>query len=288
MRKILFLLFTAAYLPLMIQAQEIIPLYKDSIPGALPVKTEEIPDLTIYLPKGVKQPTTGILIIPGGGYGFVSSVKEGSEIASYFVSKGIAAFVLKYRLPSDATMKDKKTGPIQDAQRALQIIRMNAEKWGVNNNKIGVIGFSAGGHLASTLGTHFNRSFISNDAKTNLRPDFMILVYPVISMKQELTHAGSRMNLLGQSPSEEDVKYFSNEEQVTATTPPTYLTHTGDDKVVSVQNSIAFYQSLLKNKVSAEMLLVPEGDHGFIFKIKQEEYMDPIFLWMRKGGWLDE
>ncbi|WP_440135561.1 alpha/beta hydrolase [Chitinophaga sancti] len=287
MRKLLFLFLTATYLPLMIHAQEIIPLYKDSIPGALPAKIE-MPDLTIYLPKEVKHPTTGILIIPGGGYGFVSSTKEGSEIASYFAKKGVAAFVLKYRLPSDATMREKKTGPIQDAQRALQIIRLNAEKWGVDNNKIGVIGFSAGGHLASTLGTHFNKSFITKDATTSLRPDFMILVYPVITMKQELTHAGSRMNLLGKAATEEDVNYFSNEEQVTPTTPPTYLTHAGDDKVVSVQNSIAFYQALLKNHVSAEMLLVPQGDHGFIFQIKQEEYMDPIFLWMRKGGWLDE
>ncbi|SFW78402.1 alpha/beta hydrolase [Chitinophaga sancti] len=287
MRKLLFLFLTATYLPLMIHAQEIIPLYKDSIPGALPAKIE-LPDLTIYLPKDVKHPTTGILIIPGGGYGFVSSTKEGSEIASYFAKKGVAAFVLKYRLPSDATMRDKKTGPIQDAQRALQIIRLNAEKWGVDNSKIGVIGFSAGGHLASTLGTHFNKSFITKDATTSLRPDFMILVYPVITMKKELTHAGSRMNLLGKAATEEDVNYFSNEEQVTPTTPPTYLTHAGDDKVVSVQNSIAFYQALLKNHVSAEMLLVPQGDHGFIFQIKQEEYMDPIFLWMRKGGWLDE
>lgn len=245
-------------------------------------------DLTVYLPTSSTHPLTGILIIPGGGYGFVSSIKEGSEIASYFVSKGIAAFVLKYRLPNDSAMKNKKIGPIQDAQRALQVIRTNAVKWGLDNNKIGVIGFSAGGHLASTLGTHFNKSFIPNEANINLRPDFMILVYPVISMKQELTHNGSRVNLLGMHPSPEDVNYFSNEEQVTATTPPTYLTHTGDDKVVSVQNSIAFYQALLKNHVSAEMLLVPEGDHGFIFKIKQEEYMDPIFLWMRKGGWLDE
>lgn len=286
MRKIILLLLLLSYISPLIHAQEIIPLYKDSIPGAR-AKTE-IPDLTVYLPQGTQHTKTGILIIPGGGYGFVSSIKEGSEIATYFASKGIAAFVLKYRLPNDSTMREKKTGPIQDAQRALQIIRMNAGKWGVDNNKIGVIGFSAGGHLASTLGTHFNRSFISNENKVNLRPDFMILVYPVISMKQELTHAGSRMNLLGKTPANEDVNYFSNEEQVTATTPPTYLTHTGDDKVVSVQNSIAFYQALLKNHVSAEMLLVPEGDHGFIFKIKQEEYMDPIFLWMRKGGWLDE
>jgi len=144
------------------------------------------------------------------------------------------------------------------------------------------MGFSAGGHLASTAGTHFDKSYIPNPENISLRPDFLILVYPVISMKDGLTHGGSRNNLLGETPSEEQITLFSNDLQITANTPPTWLTHTGDDTAVPVENSIRFYQELIRNKVSAEMHLYPKGNHGFILYMKPEDWMQPLFDWVKK------
>jgi len=146
------------------------------------------------------------------------------------------------------------------------------------------MGFSAGGHLASTAGTHFDKSYIPNDENISLRPDFMILVYPVISMKDELTHSGSRTNLLGKEPDAEKITLFSNELQINENTSPTWLTHTGDDTVVPVENSIRFYQELIKNKVPAEMHLYPKGNHGFVLKLPTDEWMQPLFDWMKRSG----
>ena len=146
------------------------------------------------------------------------------------------------------------------------------------------MGFSAGGHLASTAGTHFDKSYIENKENVSLRPDFMVLVYPVISMVDELTHGGSRKNLLGKNPSADQISLFSNELQVTANTPPTWLTHTGDDTVVPVDNSIRFYQALIKNKVPSEMHLYPKGNHGFVLSLPTNEWMSPLFDWMRESG----
>jgi acetyl esterase/lipase len=151
----------------------------------------------------------------------------------------------------------------------------------VDTSLIGIMGFSAGGHLASTAATHFNKSFIPNPEKTNLRPDFLILVYPVISMTDSLTHMGSRNNLLGRNPSPEKILFFSNELQVTPKTPPTWLTHTGDDTAVPVENSIRFYQALINKKVPAEMHLYPKGNHGFILRLQPGEWMMPIFNWVK-------
>jgi acetyl esterase/lipase len=285
MSQLFRVLFLLLFLANQLSAQRIIPLYPNEIPNATSTTVDEqvqvsgldtlayaqtsVPTLQVYLPK--KSNGTAVIIIPGGAYQFLAYKEEGTNIARYFNEQGVTAFVLKYRLPSDAIMKDKTIEPLQDAQQAMKFVRMNAADWHIN--KIGVIGFSAGGHLASTLGTHFKHNYIPNEEGVSLRPDFMILVYPVISMKESLAHMGSRVNLLGTSPSPEVVSLFSNEEQVTADTPPTYLTHTGDDGLVPVDNSIAFYQALVKNKVQAEMHLYAKGDHGFVLHLPSGDWM---------------
>jgi acetyl esterase/lipase len=298
MNKITLLILVSVALNL--NAQKIIPLYPGAIPNSKPYQMKEIvmeddgrffgykktsePTLAIYLPDEKIETGVAVIICPGGAYEFLSYKLEGIKIAEEFQSKGIAAFILKYRLPSDSIMIDKSTGPLQDAQQAIKIVREHASEWNLDPEKIGIMGFSAGGHLASTAGTHFDISYIPNDEKTSLRPDFMILVYPVISMKDELTHAGSRTNLLGKSPEPGNILLFSNEMQVNKNTPPTWLTHTGDDTVVPVENSIRFYQALIRNKIPAEMHLYPKGNHGFVLKLPTDEWMVPLFEWMKNSG----
>nr|WP_233173974.1 alpha/beta hydrolase [Pedobacter sp. ASV19] len=266
-------------------AQQVLPLYPDTIPGStVKLSKEDEPSLTLYLP--IKEKATGIavLVIPGGAYGFLAFEEEGIAIGKAFAEKGIAAFVLKYRLPKKETMRDKSFGPLMDAQQAMKVIRTNAVNWNLNPTKVGVIGYSAGGHLASTLGTHFSKSYLPNKDNISLRPDFMILVYPVISMNDQLTHMGSKINLLGMEPSKEKVDLFSNELQVTKETPPTYLTHCGDDSIVDVNNSIVFYQALQKNGVDAELHLFPKGNHGFTQRLPVSEWLDPMLGFMKREG----
>jgi acetyl esterase/lipase len=180
-------------------------------------------------------------------------------------------------------MNDKKTGPLQDAQQAVKVVRENAGKWGIDINRVGIMGFSAGGHLASTVATHFEKSLIDNPGKINLHPDFLIIVYPVISMQDNLTHPDSRTNLLGASPSKEVIDLFSNEMQVTDNTPPTYIIHAADDKLVDVDNSISFFEALRHHNVPVEMHIYPKGGHGFVLRQKPEEWMVPLFSWMRNS-----
>lgn len=276
------------------QAQEIITLYPSSVPNSKPSAIKEsgtgiykdvtVPTLEYFKPNADKASGAAIIIVPGGGYSVVVYDGEGVSTAKALAAKGIAAFVLKYRLPNDAVMTDKKIGPLQDAQQAIKLVRDNAEKWGLDKNKIGIMGFSAGGHLASTAATHFEKPYIENKENTSLRPDFQILVYPVISMTNALTHTGSRDNLLEKNPSDEDVNLFSNELQVQVNTPPTYLTHTADDKVVDVDNSIVYFEKLRNHKVPVEMHIYPKGDHGFIFK--HPGWMEPLFGWLESNAWL--
>jgi acetyl esterase/lipase len=289
-----FMLFAS----LQITAQQVIPLYQGEIPNSIPSKMKEvtvyehgvlygyqkvsIPTLTLYLPQPEIATGAAVIICPGGGYQHESYRLEGTVIAEAFAQRGIAAFVLKYRLPSDSILKDKSIGPLQDAQQAIITVRQRAAEWKVDTGRIGIMGFSAGGHLASTAATHYNKSYIPNPEKVNLRPDFLILVYPVVSMTDSLTHMGSRNNLLGKNPTTEQIQLFSNELQVTAGTPPTWLTHAGDDTAVPVDNSIRFYQALIKKEVPAEMHLVPKGNHGFILTLKPEEWMLPMFDWVKK------
>jgi len=268
-----------------VNAQEVVQLYSDSIPNTLiKIAPEEQPTLEIYLPVKEKATGTAVLIFPGGAYAFLAYQEEGVLIARAFAEKGIAAFVVRYRLPKNLTMKDKSFGPLMDAQQAIKMVRSKAVSWGIDPKKIGVIGYSAGGHLASTLGTHFSKSYVPNQEKISLRPDFMILVYPVITMQDQLTHMGSRISLLGMEPSMEKVELFSNELQVSRETPPTYLTHTGDDGLVDVNNSIVLYQALQKNAVDAEIHLFPKGNHGFTQRLPVSEWLDPMLGFMKREG----
>ena len=244
------------------------------------------PTLEIYLPEKENATGAAVVICPGGGYAVVVYQGEGIKTAKEFARNGIAAFVLKYRLPNDTTMLDKKIGPLQDAQQAIKVVRENAVKWGIDINKIGIMGFSAGGHLASTAATHFDKVVIKNDDKTNLRPDFQILVYPVISMQDSLTHSGSRINLLGEHPSKEIIDEFSNELQVNENTPPAYITQAADDKVVDVDNSIVYWEALRHHNVSAELHIYPKGNHGFVLRQPTEEWMKPIFMWMKNSKFI--
>ena len=295
----LIVLFLVSF-SLRLAAQETIQLYKDDIPNSVSSANKEvqiikdgvlsgyrnisIPTLCVYLPDSKSQKTSAVIICPGGGYQGESYKREGTGIAKEFSKRGITAFVLKYLLPSDSIMKDKSVVPLQDAQQAIKIVRQHAAVWNLNGDKIGIMGFSAGGHLASTAGTHFERSYISNDEKISLRPDFMILIYPVISMNPGITHWGSRQKLLGNNPTDDQIDFFSNELHVTENTPPTWLTHAGDDTVVPVENSIRFYQELIRNKIPTEMHLYPKGNHGFVLKLPTEEWMAPLFDWMIKSG----
>lgn len=216
---------------------------------------------------------TAVVICPGGGYVGVSQIKEGSEIAKWFNDLGVTAFVLYYRMPNGHTEI-----PLKDAQTALKIIREGAKKWGVDKNKIGIMGFSAGGHLASTAGTHF---------QTKLqRPDFMILAYPVVTMKKELTHMGSRENLLGKNPSDELVLRYSNELQVTKNTPPTFIVHALDDKAVPVENSKQLLNALHDKQVPAELHTFDIGGHGFGMRkhgIPADNWPDLLKAWLKSN-----
>jgi acetyl esterase/lipase len=221
------------------------------------------PDLSVFLPAPEKANGTAVLVCPGGGYITVVVDREGSTIAKWLNENGIAAFVLKYRLPSDLIMTDKSIGPLQDAQEAMRIIRRNAVKWNINPQRIGVIGFSAGGHLASTISTHYNENVYPVKDNASARPDFSLLIYPVISFDTTITHMGSRTNLVGKNPSAEQEKRFSNELQITKETPPAFLVHSSDDKTVPVQNSLRYYSALQKAGIPAEMHIFLKGGHGY-------------------------
>ena len=273
------------------KAQEILPLYSSTIPNSKLI-SEDIkesfgggmyrnvtnPTLEIYLPEKGKETGAAVIICPGGGYSVVVYQGEGVSTAKEFAKNGIAAFVLKYRLPNEAIMTDKTTGPLQDAQQAIKLLRENAVKWNVDPSKIGIMGFSAGGHLASTVATHFEKVLIENSKGTSLRPDFQVVVYPVISMQQNLTHRDSRKQLLGEQPSQQLIDLFSNELQVKDNTPPAYITHAADDTTVDVDNSIGYFEALRKHKVQVEMHIYPKGNHGFVFGRKG--WMTPLLEWI--------
>jgi len=266
-------------------SQQVMPLYMDSTPNStLKLAKDQQPTLEAYFPAKEIANGMAIIIFPGGAYSFLAYIEEGTAIAKAFAEKGIVAFVVKYRVPKTQTMRDKSFGPLMDAQQAIKIVRVRAVEWNIDPNNVGVIGYSAGGHLASTLGTHFNKNYIPNNENINLRPSFMILVYPVISMNDELTHMGSRISLLGMEPSKERIDFFSNELQVTNESPPTYLTHTGDDELVDVNNSVMFYKALQKKGVDAELHLYPKGNHGFTQRLPVKEWLEPMLEFLKKEG----
>jgi acetyl esterase/lipase len=260
--------------------QQVIPVWSFAIPNSIENKNykeeftydelnevKEIrkistPTLTLFLAPQGKANGTAVVICPGGGYSKVVMNKEGYIAAKWLNSLGISAFVLKYRLPSDLIMFDKTIGPLQDAQEAMRIVRKNAKKWNIDPNKIGVMGFSAGGHLAATISTHY-KDIVYNSEPISARPDFSILVYPVISMEDGITHNGSKSNLLGLHPTDELIEKYSNEKQVDGNTPKAFLVHAVDDKAVPLENSINYLLALKKNNLLSELHIYEEGGHGF-------------------------
>ncbi|HTE33732.1 MAG TPA: alpha/beta hydrolase [Chryseolinea sp.] len=300
--KVVLLFVSLCLMVTMASGQNIIKLYKDKVPNEIPGPDEEKPEdgdifvissisrptLTIYLPPKEKASGAAVVICPGGGYGVNAYKHEGIMFAEALNIAGVAAFVLKYRLPSDKIMKDKSIGPLQDAQQAMMIVRQRAKEWNVDPTRIGIAGFSAGGHLASTAGTHYQKALIDNPSSISLRPNFMILLYPVISFTDSVGHIGSRTNLVGPSPSMDVIKLYSNELQVTSDTPPTFLMHAGDDDVVKVANSIHFYEALNRNHVPAELFIYPKGGHGFglINATSADSWVDRCLSWMKSNKWM--
>jgi acetyl esterase/lipase len=246
------------------------------------------PTISIYTPSKDKANGTAIIICPGGGYTRLSIDHEGYKVAAWLNGIGITAIILKYRLPSDAIMQDKTIGPLQDVQEAIRIVRRNAVAWGINPKKVGIMGFSAGGHVASSLSTHFNDKVYEPTDTTSARPDFSILVYPVITMSAELTHGGSRQNLLGKEPDAKLVERFSNELQVNKSTPPAFLVHAADDNTVPIQNSFNYLLALKKNNVSGELHIYEKGGHGFGLGKKGTEtsWPEACKTWLKVHGML--
>ncbi|MCW0484529.1 alpha/beta hydrolase [Gaoshiqia sediminis] len=245
------------------------------------------PCLYYYPAPEAKATGTAVIICPGGAYWGLAIKHEGEQVAKWLNSFGVTAFVLKYRLPDDRIMENKSIGPMQDGQRAIRVVRSRAKEWGINPAKIGIMGFSAGGHLASTISTHFNEKVYEPVDSTSARPDFSILIYPVISMESGITHWGSRENLIGKNPSPERVKHFSNELQVDSVTPPAFMVHSMDDGAVSVQNSVGYAMALKQFKVPCELHLYQSGGHGYGMgrsNNTESTWPEACYRWLKSNG----
>jgi acetyl esterase/lipase len=281
-----------------------LPLYTGEIPNSRntgdPEKTELkditiisnvlVPDIAVYLPS--KRFATGqaVIICPGGGYWILAYDLEGTDIARYLNSIGVAGIVLKYRLPVYGNVIEPHKAPLMDAQRAMRLVRYNSSKWNINPGKIGIMGFSAGGHLASTLGTHFdygNKMAIDSVERESCRPDFMILMYPVISFTDPSVHLGSSEALLGKNPDKDLLINYSNELQVKNDTPPAFFVLSDNDKGVPVENSLLMYKALHEKNIPAELHILSEGEHGFGLGIGNDHvasWTNSMKLWL---DWLN-
>jgi len=244
------------------------------------------PDLAVFLPSRKNATGEAVVICPGGGYHILAYDWEGIDIARWLNSKGIAAFVLKYRLPVSSNNIIAYKSPLMDAQRAMRTVRAHAALWNVDPGKIGIMGFSAGGHLASSLSTHYDSGDADNPdpvERESCRPDFSILVYPVITFSDDFTHQGSKRALLGENPDEALVRNFSNELQVTEDTPPAILIHSADDQAVPVENSIAYYNATRKYNFLSEIHIYPYGGHGYSLAIGRghlSTWPDRVIDWL--------
>ena len=274
-------------------SREVKLLWPDGAPGAKGTEDGDKPSITIYLPAKDKANGAAVVIFPGGGYGHLAMDHEGHQIAEWLNSFGVAGFIVKYR-HSRSGAGYGHPAPLQDAQRAVRTVRSGTKKWNIDPDRIGIMGFSAGGHLASSAGTHFKQRYseVKDEIdRASCRPDFMILMYPVVSFTESFTHKGSRRNLLGENPDAELVENLSNEKQVTPETPPTFLVHADDDKAVPPENSIYFYLALRKADVPAEMHIYEKGGHGFgpgADKGAVSSWMLRCSDWMRGRGLLDK
>jgi len=300
MKKLLFVLMLISSAIFAQQSAPIL-LYPNGVPNSKPAPKSyvenmdagsflhnvTVPTLIPYFPAKDKATGAAVVICPGGGYSGLSMVNEGSEIAEAFNKIGVTAFILKYRMPSDSVMVDKTIGPLQDAQRAIQLVRQRAGEWGIDTARVGIIGFSAGGHLASTAATHFDKEVIENKKHISLRPSFAILLYPVVTFGPK-AHVGSKENLIGKNAPQDLVDLYSNEKQITPNTPPTFLVHAQDDGLVPVENSLMFYDAMLKNNVKGEIHIYQSGGHGFGLhnKVTKDDWFNSLAKWMDGNGWL--
>ena len=267
------------------EAQQVVKLWGDGMPpesneltgeeivrnGGASISNVMVPTLTVYLPEKSIRTGMSVVVCPGGGYSGLAFEHEGTMVANWLIKEGIAAFILKYRMPNK-----HQDIPLSDAQQAIRYVRTHAAEYDVNPSKIGVCGFSAGGHLAATVSTHFATSGVST------RPDFSILYYPVITMTAA-THGGSRTNLLGENPSETAIQKFSNEKQINANTPPAILFLSDDDQVVIPANSLLYYEALKQNDIPAAMYIFPTGGHGWGFRDNYQYHKQMTEL---LAGWL--
>jgi acetyl esterase/lipase len=301
MKKLLICLLITSIIAPVVAQNQILPLWEGDPPNyretgevtiwdtsdIVVVRNVQKPDIAVFIPSKKNSTGEAVVICPGGGYGVLAYDWEGSDIAHWLNSQGIAAIVLKYRLPGSKSNIIPHKSPLMDAQRAMRMVRANATAWNIDPGKIGIMGFSAGGHLASTLSTHYDAGDPSSSdpvEQLSCRPDFSILVYPVISFTGEFQHSGSRRNLVGKDADEALVEYYSNELQVTEDTPPAILIHSDDDEGVPVENSIAYYKALRANKVSSELHIYPYGGHGYSLAIGQGHlatWPDRVIEWIR-------
>lgn len=282
------------------------PLYPGDIPGAIVAPDEESlrdpaepwpfyqnisrPTIAVYQPAKQDPKRAAVIIFPGGGYRGVSMLKEGYDVARAFNEMGVTAFVVKYRTPSDKHMTDKRVGPLQDAQQAVATVRRDAVKWQIDPARIGVMGFSAGGHLAATTGTMFKTPVLPQWSSAEVRPDFLMLIYPVITFAEVSAHSGSRLKLLGETPSVADIQRFSAELAVSNETPRTFLIHAADDATVPVANSIRFFEALQANKVSAQLMVYPAGGHGYGLNnaTTGDRWIERCRQWLQSQGWISQ
>lgn len=289
---------------LRVQGQEVLPLYEGTIPFNKPevkasldseireggksdkdilrLRNITMPSITVYRP--VKPNGTAVVICPGGGYWILAASHEGADVAKKLGEMGVTAFVLKYRLPSTDIYTDKEVVALADAQQAIRMVRGKAESFGIKPDRIGIMGFSAGGHLASTAATHFDRPVLVSEVSA--RPDFAILGYPVISFDASITHKGSCEALLGKNPSPEKLDYYSNDKQVSPQTPPTFLVHAANDGGVPVENSMQFALACKKNNVPVELHIYPKGGHGFGMNnpSTNDQWIDRLKNWLETLG----
>jgi Esterase/lipase len=263
-------------------------LWPNGAPGAIGQEDADRPKITIYLPEAERAAGTAVIVCPGGGYGALAMDHEGRQIAQWLNSLGVAAFVLQYRIAP----RYKHPAPLNDVQRAIRLVRSRAEKYKVSPNRIGVWGFSAGGHLASTAATHFDGGQPNAPDpidRVSSRPDFAILAYPVITLSGDYVHKGSRRNLLGENPDTALVDDLSNEKRVTSQTPPTFLFHTNADTGVPPENSVLFYLALRKAGVPAELHIYEQGRHGVGLAPTNavlSSWADRLADWLRVRGML--
>jgi len=299
--RYLFTLFIILAFQQLTTAQEILSLYPAGLVpnyknGGEKEKRETTdilrisPDIAIYLPPKRNATGQAVIICPGGGYSILAYEWEGTEFAKLFNAKGIAAFVLKYRLPDPKSSTVQHLSPLLDAKRAMRLVRANAAKWNIQKDRIGIMGFSAGGHLASTLLTQFDEGDkTSKDSieQQSSRPDFGVLAYPVISMSKPIMHKGSRDRLIGKDANAELSAKYSSELNVKKETPPTFLVHAMDDTSVPVENSLLFFQAMKDKGVSGELHVYPHGGHGFglaLGKGTLENWTTLCIDWMRSLG----